>query len=140
MRKYDVVALYRNKKSGVYIVQPMTRHTIGADTEFGEAIFIQPRDFDREIVSITMATLPIYHQQVYRQDLARRFSDKEYNKFEREHEHVRVELYEDGVLEVIAMTGSAGLEGRLCLKKEEVGEKLLSALQEAFRRAGDEID
>lgn len=135
---YEMVGVFRNKKSGAYIVQPMARRPIGGSGDFGEPIVINAEEFDDRIVPVVLENLATYSQQQYNPKLAQSVSDEEDSKFRREHDYVSVLLDETGLVEVKPCKrvsgGYVSIE-KLTLRREEIPEKLAEVIREAFHRA-----
>lgn len=136
---FEMISVYRSSKSGDFIVQPMTRHPIGASGEFGTPTVISDDQFDAGIVLVVTENLAKYHQQVYRDDLAPKRSGKEQRQFVKEHLHVSVTRFPSGQIEIRPghheRGGYVGDKESFSLRPDEIAQKLASALREAFSKS-----
>lgn len=137
---YETVTIYKNKKSGLYIVQPMTKHPMGASAEFGDPTPVTEEAFESLIVPVVEENLRKYHQQQYDQNLAPKSSEAEHMKFVQEHYCVDVTVDDNGIVEVTPLGsvrgGYVGLkEGKASFNKEEIEVRLPTAIRAAFQVA-----
>ena len=136
----DKITIYKNKKTGLYLVQPMAKHPTGASADFGDPTSLTEEEFESRIVSVVQENLRKYHQQTFDQKLALSFSDEEYSRFTRGHNCVCVTVDDNGIVELIPAArvpgGYVGLkEGNISISKYEIGARLAGAIRDAFRDA-----
>ncbi len=134
---YKSVTLYRNRRTHVYLVQPMTRHPMGASVEFGKPTPIPEAEFASMIVPALLESLEAYGRQPFLQELAPKMSAQEYAKFRREHDAVGITLHDSGLLEVTPLRRSGGgyvgvVEKKVSLEVSLAPEMLAEAVHQAF--------
>jgi len=136
---FEMISVYRSSKNGNFIIQPMTRHPIGASGEFGKPTIISDDQFDARIVLAVIENLAKYHQQVYRDDLAPTRSSKEQRQFVKEHLCVSVTRFPSGQIEIRPghreRGGYVGDKENISLGPDEIPGKLARALRDAFSRS-----
>ena len=139
MKNFEVLSVYENTEDGIFIVQPMARHPIGASAEFGAPTLVPDAQFDTHIATAVMENLAKYHKQVYDQDTAAARSDKEQRDFVKAHLNVSLTRYPSGEICIYPMRrksgGYTGTGEKIVLRADEVPENLASALREAFSKS-----
>jgi hypothetical protein len=137
---YKSVMLYRNRRADVYLVQPMTRHPMGASVECGEPTLVAEAEFAGRIMPALLASLEDYGRQPFSPELGPKLSAREYAKFRREHEGVLVTLHDTGLLDVTPLRRESGgyvgaVEDKESLNFKDASAMLADAVRRAFGRA-----
>lgn len=135
--RYETLTIYRNKKNGRLIVQPLTRHPTGASGEFGEPTELSEEESEARLLQVVLDTLEKYHRETYVPERAPKYSGKEYADFTKRHYMVSVTRLETGAMEVNASEhvrgGYRGLNSEMIvLQPDDVPTQLVTAIRRAF--------
>jgi len=137
----EVVDIYKCRKSGVYKLQEKCRHPKGGPTDFGEPKIFTEQEMETKGVRVIVSALESSLKPCSDASQIVRRSRAEYRKFRREHSLVSVIRWSDrdGQVEIDPMRPEEGgytniLSAKIRLQPNELPEKLIWAVREAFRR------
>ena len=129
-----MVVLYRNRKTGEFLLQENCRHPEGGYSDYGPPIPISEEQYrsqlsERLFHSLTMCGNRTFGEVPY----------QEPESFEKEHDTVYVVLFEDGMLEISARTRTRGRyeAARVAtVSEDEARARLTELIDAAFKRTG----
>ena len=131
-----LVAVFRNRRTGSFLVQGLCAGPIGGSTYQGPPIEYAAEELDDHITEAVMEKMRAYRDPYNEAKAIYRESDDDKLRFSREHQHVMVELVAGGGLELIPMyrrgVGYQGLDHVIKVKADEIATSLPTTLRKAF--------
>lgn len=136
----EFVTVFRNRKLGIYRIQPMAEHPLGAPVEFGEPTIVKHDELELSFVDSLLQSLSNSRTQEYSSDCAIRISADERAAFDRAHDAISVRRYRDGSIRIMPLErdhgGYAGYrQDELFLDRGASPEELFRAIRDAFSRS-----
>jgi hypothetical protein len=136
----EYVSVLWNKRTGVYVVEPMAKHPTGASAIFGPPVTISAEQFESDATSAVLSNLAKYHHQVFRAELApkKRLPQGE-RSFLKTHLSVSVTRYASGDIWIYPMQhtsgGYTGIGEKIVVPAADVKKKLVDGLRQAFSKS-----
>lgn len=131
-----LVAVFRNRRTGSFLVQGLCAGPIGGSTYQDPPIEYAAEEIEEHVTEAVMAKMRAYREPYNEAQAIYRKSDDDKLRFAREHQHVMVELVAGGGLELTPMyrrgVGYQGLEPVIKVKADEIAKTLPTALRKAF--------
>src|SRR5262245_24227431 len=132
-------SVYKNVKSKELLVIAKVVGATGR-AEIGEPIRVSDAEVESAIANILLRTLDSFQTNVYSLEATRPKTEEEYQTFRKHHLRVSVERRSSGDIILLPLHrikgGYAGKYAeQVVVSKEEVPDKIASALQEAFSLA-----
>jgi hypothetical protein len=133
-------AVYKNVKTGQFLVQPCVRGSVGS-IYFGDPIVFTCDEINDQIALAVQDCLDGYSKNKYDPTVARDWTPEEAEAFRRTHIFVSISRLQSGDLEIYPMLrrrgGYSSLLGQPTrVEQSKVDRDFKEALREAFRRAG----
>ena len=133
------ITVYRQRRSGAYQIQPMSRYGRLGLADAGETISVAPRE-DAPLLAVVEKALAAFQSNRYDMPGSPRMSPKEHAQFVRGHDAIMIVRLEDHGLELIPWErvhgGFEALDGgSIALRPPVTAEALADAVREAFKRA-----
>lgn len=131
-RSVAMTVLYRNRKTGQYLLQHNCRHPTGAYTDYGPPEPISNEQFQQQLSALIFQSLEAFDD--------RRFGDVPYRApegFERRHDEVSVALLENRSVEISAgQRTRGGYEAPIVatVSEEEARSRMTELIEAAFAR------
>lgn len=90
MNKADVVAIYRNRRTGQYRIQPFARLSNGSSQPFGEQVTLPPKVSSEELLRAVLDNLAKNSLQFYKEGLEPKITDAEWRRELREEQQIGI--------------------------------------------------
>ncbi len=90
MNTTDVIAVYRNRRTGQYRIQPYARLSNGSSQPFGDQVWLPMEITNEELLTAVLDNLAKNNQQLYKKGLEPKITDAEWRRELREDQQIGI--------------------------------------------------
>lgn len=131
MNLTDNLAIYRNRRTGEYRIQPFGRLQNGTSQPFGDQVHLMPEVTSEQLLTTVLQNLAKNSKQVYRKELEPKISDAEWRRQVKEDQLIDVERSESGYRVIPSRRKGSGFGS--------IDEMIFTVSKEEFLNRGGEI-